>query len=69
MIRMCVSVQPVKNPAKTDDVLGVVNHMDHLVTLLLIETRASYESKPCQDYLLSQNMLETICVWSTQTGR
>uniref|UniRef100_A0A1B6LZW6 FHF complex subunit HOOK-interacting protein C-terminal domain-containing protein n=1 Tax=Graphocephala atropunctata TaxID=36148 RepID=A0A1B6LZW6_9HEMI len=61
--------EPIKNPPRTDDILGVVNHLDHLVTLLLIEMRSTQETKPCLEFLLSENLLDKLFSWSTQTGR
>ncbi|XP_054264121.1 FHIP family protein AGAP011705 isoform X2 [Macrosteles quadrilineatus] len=61
--------EPLKNPPKTDDILGVVNHLDHMVTLLVIEMRSSYETNPCLEFLLSENLLDKLFQWSTQTGR
>ncbi|KAG8267164.1 hypothetical protein J6590_057003 [Homalodisca vitripennis] len=61
--------EPTKNPPRTDDILGVVNHLDHLVTLLCIEMRSTQDSNPCLEFLLSENLLDKLFFWSTRTGR
>ncbi|XP_055301790.1 FHIP family protein GJ17503 isoform X5 [Sitodiplosis mosellana] len=62
-----------------DDVLGVVNHMDHMVTLLLLELHncnkypppASQAAPPapCLEYLLSENLLDKLYEWGRTTER
>ncbi|XP_031633699.1 UPF0518 protein GF15501 isoform X3 [Contarinia nasturtii] len=62
-----------------DDVLGVVSHLDHMVTLLLLELHncnkypppASQAAppSPCLEYLLSENLLDKLYEWSKTTER
>ncbi|KAF7409801.1 hypothetical protein HZH68_004182 [Vespula germanica] len=71
---------PPKGIPSQDDVLGVVNHIDQMVTLLVLELRESTSSKhyrqnssathsPCLEYLLSENLLVKLYEWSVHTGR
>lgn len=69
--------QPRKPPTH-DDVLGVVNHLDHMVTLLLVELQNCNKvmlstmqppPAPCLEYLLSENLLDKLYEWSSSTGR
>ncbi|XP_076182942.1 FHIP family protein AGAP011705 isoform X2 [Ptiloglossa arizonensis] len=71
---------PPKGIPNQDDVLGVVNHIDHMVTLLVLELRDSYSynnyrqsttatHSPCLEYLLSENLLVKLYDWSIHTGR
>lgn len=73
-------VQPPKGIPNQDDVLGVVNHIDQMVTLLILELRDSrtYNNyrqsttathSPCLEYLLSENLLVKLYDWSIHTGR
>ncbi|XP_066998841.2 FHIP family protein GJ17503 isoform X2 [Anabrus simplex] len=64
---------PVGYPIQ-DDVLGVVNHLDQMLTLLLLELRAveadnQQSQSPCLEYLLSENLLDRLFAWSIHTGR
>uniref|UniRef100_A0A0C9RG73 AAEL005291_0 protein n=1 Tax=Fopius arisanus TaxID=64838 RepID=A0A0C9RG73_9HYME len=65
-----------------DDILAVVNHIDQLVTLLLLEFRNSLglnhqqqqmtstpSHSPCLEYLLSENLLDNLSEWSSTAGR
>ncbi|XP_055619446.1 FHIP family protein AAEL005291 isoform X2 [Toxorhynchites rutilus septentrionalis] len=61
-----------------DDVLGVVTHLDHMVTLLLVELHhcnklslpgAPAPSAPCLEHLLSENLLDKLYEWGIKTGR
>lgn len=74
---MCI-FQPPKGIPNQDDVLGVVNHIDQMVTLLILELRDSnnhYQQgntathSPCLEYLLSENLLVKLYDWSIHTGR
>ncbi|BFF94397.1 uncharacterized protein DMAD_12039 [Drosophila madeirensis] len=67
-------------PPSHDDVLGVVSHLDYMVTLLLVElhhcnkvslpsTDASAPAAPCLEYLLSENLLDKLYEWACTTGR
>ncbi|XP_015173934.1 PREDICTED: UPF0518 protein AAEL005291-like isoform X3 [Polistes dominula] len=71
---------PPKGIPSQDDVLGVVNHIDQMVTLLVLELRESTSSKhyrqnssathsPCLEYLLSENLLVKLYEWSVHTGK
>ncbi|XP_011860884.1 PREDICTED: UPF0518 protein AAEL005291-like isoform X2 [Vollenhovia emeryi] len=71
---------PPKGIPSHDDVLGVVNHVDQMVTLLMLELRDSnshnhYQQdntathSPCLEYLLSENLLVKLYDWSIYTGR
>ncbi|XP_015429296.1 PREDICTED: UPF0518 protein AAEL005291 [Dufourea novaeangliae] len=71
---------PLKGIPNQDDVLAVVNHIDHMVTLLILELRdaRSYNKyrqsstathSPCLEYLLSENLLVKLYDWSIHTGR
>nr|XP_012233119.1 PREDICTED: UPF0518 protein CPIJ015043-like isoform X2 [Linepithema humile] len=64
-----------KGPSQ-DDVLGVVNHIDQMVTLLMLELRNPHNQQsntathsPCLEYLLSENLLLKLYNWSKLTGR
>lgn len=61
-----------------DDVLAVVNHLDHMVTLLLVELHncnkvtlpnGHQPPAPCLEFLLSENLLDKLFEWSLSTGR
>lgn len=61
-----------------DDVLGVVTHLDHMVTLLLVELHhcnkvglpgAPAPPAPCLEHLLSENLLDKLYEWGVKTGR
>lgn len=71
---------PLKGIPSQDDVLGVVNHIDQMVTLLMLELRDSnlhnhYQQSntathsPCLEHLLSENLLVKLYDWSVHTGR
>lgn len=67
--------QPPDGYPLHDDVLGVVNHLGQMVTLLVIELRqtgrleSSATPTPCLEHLLSENILEKLYDWSVHTGR
>ena len=70
--------QPPNGSPTHDDVLGVVNHIDRMTTLLLIELRCTFldtqkstspSHSPCLEYLLSENLLGKIYEWSTLDER
>ncbi|XP_015599998.1 UPF0518 protein AAEL005291 isoform X2 [Cephus cinctus] len=72
--------QPPTGIPCQDDVLGVVNHVDQMVTLLLLELRSATSSdhqrnsaspthSPCLEHLLSENLLDKLYEWSLHTGR
>ncbi|XP_055854584.1 FHIP family protein GJ17503 isoform X2 [Episyrphus balteatus] len=62
-----------------DDVLGVVSHLDYMVTLLLVElhhcnkislpSANSNPPAPCLEFLLSENLLDKLYEWGIITGR
>ncbi|XP_032595108.1 FHIP family protein GH13096 isoform X2 [Drosophila grimshawi] len=67
-------------PPTHDDVLGVVSHLDYMVTLLLVELHhcnkvslptadAAPPTAPCLEYLLSENLLDKLYEWASTTGR
>lgn len=71
------TLQP-KKPPTHDDVLGVVSHLDHMVTLLLVELQNCNKvtlpglhppPAPCLEFLLSENLLDKLYEWSSSTGR
>ncbi|XP_068619966.1 FHIP family protein GH13096-like isoform X2 [Battus philenor] len=57
-----------------DDVLGVVNHLEQLTTLLVLEARArqfttNTHPAACLEYLLSENLLDKLYEWAVCTGK
>ncbi|KAH8282859.1 hypothetical protein KR054_010381 [Drosophila jambulina] len=68
-------------PPSHDDVLGVVSHLDYMVTLLLVELHhcnkvslpaaeaSGPPAAPCLEYLLSENLLDKLYEWACTTGR
>ncbi|KAJ8971943.1 hypothetical protein NQ317_013840 [Molorchus minor] len=58
-----------------DDVLGVVNHLEQMVTLLLYDLKRhdrlcmSVSSSRCLEYLLTENILDRLFEWSIRSGR
>ncbi|CRK98436.1 CLUMA_CG011793, isoform B [Clunio marinus] len=61
-----------------DDVSAVVNHLDHMVTLLLVELQNSNKivlpnghqpPAPCLEFMLSENLLDKLYEWSLSTGQ
>ncbi|XP_073959855.1 FHIP family protein AGAP011705-like isoform X2 [Choristoneura fumiferana] len=57
-----------------DDVLGVVNHLEQLATLLVLEARAREintvpSSGACLEHLLSENLLDKLYEWGNCTGK
>uniref|UniRef100_A0A348G6D8 UPF0518 protein n=1 Tax=Odontomachus monticola TaxID=613454 RepID=A0A348G6D8_ODOMO len=71
---------PPKGIPSQDDVLGVVNHIDQMVTLLMLELRdlnshnhyrqsSTATHSPCLEHLLSENLLVKLYDWSLHTGR
>ncbi|KAL7741042.1 hypothetical protein ACLKA6_013477 [Drosophila palustris] len=73
-------IQHASGPPTHDDVLGVVSHLDYMVTLLLVElhhcnkvslptTDAAPPAAPCLEYLLSENLLDKLYEWASTTGR
>ncbi|XP_013139619.1 PREDICTED: UPF0518 protein GJ17503-like isoform X2 [Papilio polytes] len=57
-----------------DDVLGVVNHLEQLTTLLVLEARArqftpNTHPAACLEYLLSENLLDKLYEWAICTGK
>nr|CAD7430578.1 unnamed protein product [Timema monikensis] len=59
---------PVGYPIQ-DDVWGVVNHLKHMVTFLVWEHNKQQSHFPCLEHLLSENLLDTLFMWSMHTGR
>ncbi|XP_060647602.1 FHIP family protein GJ17503 isoform X1 [Drosophila nasuta] len=73
-------IQHSGGPPTHDDVLGVVSHLDYMVTLLLVElhhcnkvslptTDAAPPAAPCLEFLLSENLLDKLYEWASTTGR
>ncbi|CAD1476528.1 unnamed protein product, partial [Heterotrigona itama] len=71
---------PPKGICNQDDVLGVVNHVDQMVTLLVLELRdfnfynnyrqsTTATHSPCLEYLLSENLLVKLYDWNKYSGR
>lgn len=59
-----------------DDVLGVVNHLEQLCTLLVLEARAKEVNNTrigtpsaCLEFLLSENLLDKLYEWAICTGK
>ncbi|RVE49313.1 hypothetical protein evm_006026 [Chilo suppressalis] len=57
-----------------DDVLGVVNHLEQLGTLLVLEARAkeintTHNHATCLEYLLVENLLDKLYEWACCTGK
>lgn len=76
---LCFFLQRQKPPTH-DDVLGVVSHLDYMVTLLLVElhhcnkislpaANGASPPAPCLEYLLSENLLDKLYEWGILTGR
>ncbi|XP_039958496.1 UPF0518 protein GJ17503 isoform X2 [Bactrocera tryoni] len=72
--------EPPQRLPSHDDVLGVVSHLDFMVTLLLVElhhcnkvalptTDAAPPPAPCLEYMLSENLLDKLYEWGRTTGR
>ncbi|KAJ8926863.1 hypothetical protein NQ314_020714 [Rhamnusium bicolor] len=65
----------VQNLPSHDDVLGVVNHLEQMMTLLLYDIKRqdrhsmSVASSKCLEYLLTENILDRIFDWSMRAGR
>ncbi|KAK9304464.1 hypothetical protein QLX08_004227 [Tetragonisca angustula] len=71
---------PPKGICNQDDVLGVVNHIDQMITLLVLELRdfnfynnyrqsTTATHSPCLEYLLSENLLVKLYDWNKYSGR
>ncbi|XP_053615503.1 FHIP family protein GJ17503 isoform X2 [Plodia interpunctella] len=57
-----------------DDVLGVVNHLEQLATLLVLEARAREintltQQATCLEHLLTENLLDKLYEWAVCTGK
>lgn len=73
------SIQTSNGTTSHDDVIGVVSHLDHMVTLLLLELHncnkypppvaQTAPPSPCLEYLLSENLLDKLYEWSKTTER
>ncbi|XP_071452422.1 FHIP family protein GJ17503-like isoform X2 [Hetaerina americana] len=63
--------QPPKYYPNQDDVLSVVNHIDQMETILLLELKSSGPSNaPSRlEYLLTENILDKLFLWSLSTGK
>ncbi|KAK9751859.1 methyltransferase (DUF5917) [Popillia japonica] len=58
-----------------DDVLGVVNHLEQMVSLLLYDIKKFKQiavplaTSQCLEYLLSENLLDKLYEWGIRTGK
>lgn len=58
-----------------DDVLGVVNHLEQMVTLLIYDMKKTdrlcltVNSSKCLEYLLVENILDKLFDWSMKSGK
>ncbi|XP_022915554.1 FHIP family protein AGAP011705 [Onthophagus taurus] len=52
-----------------DDVLGVVNHLEQMVSLLVYDIKNNLNPSDCLGYLLDENLLEKLYNWSIGTGK
>lgn len=59
-----------------DDVLGVVNHLEQMVTLLLFDVKKIDQialpissASHCLEYLLAENILDKLYEWGIRTGK
>lgn len=76
---MCISVCAyifLKQLPSHDDVLGVVNHLEQMVTLLLYDIKRANQiaapvaiSSHCLEYLLNENILDKLYEWGIRTGK
>ncbi|KAF4528378.1 hypothetical protein B566_EDAN016912 [Ephemera danica] len=67
-----VKTQANADGPSPDDVLGVVNNLEQLMSLLLLELKGpgnSEEQQHCLEHLLSENVLERLLMWSRLTSR
>ncbi|XP_060515828.1 FHIP family protein AGAP011705 [Cylas formicarius] len=67
-------LQRVQQLPSHDDVLGVVNHLEQMVTLLLYDMKRNdrlcmNNSSQCLDYLLTENILDKLFEWSMRSGK
>lgn len=58
-----LQVDPSLEP-KHDDVLTVVNHLNQVLTLIQVELRSDCIVNSCIEYLLGENYLEHLCLWT-----
>ncbi|XP_065201341.1 FHIP family protein AGAP011705 isoform X2 [Planococcus citri] len=54
---------------KHDDVLTVVNHLNQILNLIQVELRSDCIVNSCIEYLLSENYLECLCIWTVNAQR
>lgn len=59
-----------------DDVLGVVNHLEQMVTLLLYDIKKADQitlplltTSQCLEYLITENILHKLFEWGIRTGK
>lgn len=73
--QVCKLFNRVQQLPSHDDVLGVVNHLEQMATLLLYDIRRNDRlymnqcSSKCLEYLLAENILDKLYEWSTRSGR
>lgn len=66
----------IKQLPSHDDVLGVVNHLEQMVTLLLYDIKKANQvtvpissSSHCLEYLLTESILDKLYEWGIRTGK
>ncbi|XP_045481730.1 FHIP family protein GH13096 [Harmonia axyridis] len=69
-------IQRVQQLPKHDDVLGVMNHLEQMVTLLLYDIKKMNklqtpicDSSMCLDHLLTENILDKLNKWGSKAGK
>ncbi|XP_056646276.1 FHIP family protein AGAP011705 isoform X5 [Diorhabda sublineata] len=73
--QVCKLFNRVQQLPSHDDVLGVVNHLEQMATLLLYDIRRidrlymNQCSSQCLEYLLDEHILDKLYEWSTRSGR
>lgn len=63
-LQLDLSVEP-----KHDDVLTVVNHLNQVLTLIQVELRSDCIVNSCIEYLLGENYLEELCLWTVNARK
>ncbi|XP_057656379.1 FHIP family protein AGAP011705 isoform X4 [Diorhabda carinulata] len=73
--QVCKLFNRVQQLPSHDDVLGVVNHLEQMATLLLYDIRRidrlymNQCSSQCLEYLFDEHILDKLYEWSTRSGR
>lgn len=69
------NINQFKQLPSHDDVLGVVNHLEQMVSLLLYDIKKFKQiavplaTSQCLEYLLSENLLDKLYEWGIRTGK